>query len=1080
MRGYGFQPLWSFADHGPAGGGEPLEVLLWAGQRRLQHRRRPHRRHPRRAAATAPAPTGQRPGRAVLTRTDAVGATHGFLAWLAGQRLSYSVGFTLPTDFGPLLEKIPERVWAPAYDGDGKVRDGAWVAEVTGLLDLTSWPTGMRVIVRKERPHPGAQLRLTDADGHRITAFATNTRRGHLADLELRHRRRACCEDRIRCAKAPGCAACRCTTSRRTSFGAPSSLSPVSSPPGTDAGPARPPGPPLRTQTPPTPPTLDRRATGYHRRRTVLHLSRPRALGRPAHRGDHHPAGAPRPRLNPATPARPREPDAELSGALLELFAHRIWVRLRFAVSGTRRGGFTTSWLLPRGGMSMVDGELSRVDLGARLDAARSPLPHTQAVGMTGQTGPDAGSPAVIAPAPTESTSAPCAVTAATYAALTDLVLHAPGRAAACNALVILKHMGSAQDVGAALTLGTLITRALGLSADGMPEVRSVTELAQNREVPSPARLYAGALRPLLVARDPSSYADAAAAMWGTDLTMFRRLLERRSPICNDVLKTCLIAAVVPIFDLTPAPVRLAVIDRIMGHAKVVDGDSADATLEFGRDWLLRFRNAAALFGLLTHEIGHIIGDLLVGGRTPQVSALTVDVALQDLEDALPALTDAARRGRPKIPADDQRHRRLSSGLSVMCTRDRVGDGAYTHVSMSDEGGPIDLDVGLALAQRVAELLGGDPMEAVLALSPRGVLHLGVLGLAVSPEPVQRSATADPAAWYSSLKQAGRIGEEESDIPFLLGLASRLTIVYDGISGSSWSELNACAQIRATDLTGVAPGALKEMLCIAVRCGDPIALRRVLASGADPADVELAGLGVSGCVVRNDKQVVYLGPTTDSLFAVLEELRTAGVRLGAPVTEDGQTLLTDAAGRDPQLTARLVRCGADVDQHNADGETAVAVAVRLRQPEAVRALVDAGASTDIRDRDGLTPLHQAARSGDADLAVLLLAEDADVDARLASGDTPLMLACSAEVATTLLAAGSEVEARSQAGYTPLSNAAGRGDVEVVRCLLAAGANPQSTTDLGRSALHVAVSATRPEGSVELLAALLDAGADIDE
>jgi len=62
----------------------------------------------------------------------------------------------------------------------------------------------MRVIVRKERPHPGAQLRLTDVDGHRLTAFATNTARGQLADLELRHRRRARCEDRIRNAKDTG------------------------------------------------------------------------------------------------------------------------------------------------------------------------------------------------------------------------------------------------------------------------------------------------------------------------------------------------------------------------------------------------------------------------------------------------------------------------------------------------------------------------------------------------------------------------------------------------------------------------------------------------------------------------------------------------------------------------------------------------------------------------------------------------------------------------------------------------------------------------------------------------------------
>jgi len=62
----------------------------------------------------------------------------------------------------------------------------------------------MRGIVRKERPHPGAQLRFTDIDGYRFTAFATDAKRGQLAALELRHRRRARCEDRIRCAKDTG------------------------------------------------------------------------------------------------------------------------------------------------------------------------------------------------------------------------------------------------------------------------------------------------------------------------------------------------------------------------------------------------------------------------------------------------------------------------------------------------------------------------------------------------------------------------------------------------------------------------------------------------------------------------------------------------------------------------------------------------------------------------------------------------------------------------------------------------------------------------------------------------------------
>jgi hypothetical protein len=111
---------------------------------------------------------------------------------------------TITEDMQQAIVALPDRVWEPAYDADAEVRPGAWVAELTGLLDLTGWPQGMRVIVRKERPHPGAQLRFTDVDGHRFTCFATSTRRGQLADLELRHRRRARCEDRIRCAKDTG------------------------------------------------------------------------------------------------------------------------------------------------------------------------------------------------------------------------------------------------------------------------------------------------------------------------------------------------------------------------------------------------------------------------------------------------------------------------------------------------------------------------------------------------------------------------------------------------------------------------------------------------------------------------------------------------------------------------------------------------------------------------------------------------------------------------------------------------------------------------------------------------------------
>jgi hypothetical protein len=200
-KSFGFHPMTAWADHGAGGNGEPLAIVLRAGNAG-SNTAADHIEATRLSLAQLP----RRQRRRVLVRTDSGGGTHGFLTWLTApsRRLHYSVGMTITEDMQEAIGKVPETAWTPAYDGDGHVRDGAWAADITGLLDLSSWPAGMRVIVRKERPHPGAQLRFTDIDGHRFTALATDTRKGQLADLELRHRRRARCEDRIRNAKDTG------------------------------------------------------------------------------------------------------------------------------------------------------------------------------------------------------------------------------------------------------------------------------------------------------------------------------------------------------------------------------------------------------------------------------------------------------------------------------------------------------------------------------------------------------------------------------------------------------------------------------------------------------------------------------------------------------------------------------------------------------------------------------------------------------------------------------------------------------------------------------------------------------------
>jgi Transposase DDE domain group 1 len=191
----------AWADHGDGGNGEPLAIVLRPGNAG-SNTAADHIEAARLAVAQLPGHLRRK----VLVRADSGGGTHEFLQWLTARsrRLHYSVGMTITEDIQAAVLKVPAAAWTPAYDGDGQVRDGAWVADITGLLDLSSWPAGMRVIVRKERPHPGAQLRFTDIDGHRFTCFATDAKRGQLAGLELRHRRRARCEDRIRCAKDTG------------------------------------------------------------------------------------------------------------------------------------------------------------------------------------------------------------------------------------------------------------------------------------------------------------------------------------------------------------------------------------------------------------------------------------------------------------------------------------------------------------------------------------------------------------------------------------------------------------------------------------------------------------------------------------------------------------------------------------------------------------------------------------------------------------------------------------------------------------------------------------------------------------
>lgn len=197
--GYGFHPLAAYADETR----EALGALL-----------RPGNAGANTAAdhvavldlALAQIPVEHVESIEILVRADTAGATHGLIDYCRAQDMRFSVGYELTEPVRAAILEVPEPAWVTALDQDGSARANGEVAELTGRVELGSWPEGARLIVRRERPHPGAQLSFSDHDGHRFQAILTDQDDQDIAVLECRHRQRAHVEDRIRDDKDTGLA----------------------------------------------------------------------------------------------------------------------------------------------------------------------------------------------------------------------------------------------------------------------------------------------------------------------------------------------------------------------------------------------------------------------------------------------------------------------------------------------------------------------------------------------------------------------------------------------------------------------------------------------------------------------------------------------------------------------------------------------------------------------------------------------------------------------------------------------------------------------------------------------------------
>jgi hypothetical protein len=142
----------------------------------------------------------------ILARSDSAGASHAFAAACRETRIRFSLGYAIGEPVRAAILATTEAAWQPARDADGEPRAGAWVTELTDRVDLSAWPEGTRLICRRERPHPGAQLSFSDLDGHRFQCFITDQDDTDLPALEARHRAHAVVEDRVRALKSIGLA----------------------------------------------------------------------------------------------------------------------------------------------------------------------------------------------------------------------------------------------------------------------------------------------------------------------------------------------------------------------------------------------------------------------------------------------------------------------------------------------------------------------------------------------------------------------------------------------------------------------------------------------------------------------------------------------------------------------------------------------------------------------------------------------------------------------------------------------------------------------------------------------------------